>query len=156
MWVIPSSIPDGDVMYEMPMPIDRMTNFSGSGLPWPSAAVAYNPSQKGTCKYFAGQFTIDDAEPPNVYVDDFGRLGSPEAILTYVSNGERIEESTRVWGVDVVPHRNVVPHGARRGPEYYDSRNALVRSQEEIFRASGYGHDFDDAKDFGWGARPRV
>ena len=162
MWVFPSRVPDGEVTYEMPMPIDRMTNFSGSGLPWPSAAVAYNPSQRGSCKYFAGHYTIDDAEPPNVYVDvdghqgDAGDVGAPEAVLTYTSAGLSIVETVRVWGAEVVPHRNVVPHAARKGPEYYDSRNTRVRSQEEILRASGYGHAFDDAVDFGWGSRPRV
>lgn len=177
MWVTPNSLPEGDVQYLMPMPIDRMTTFPGSGLPFPSADIAYNPAQSGVCTYSGGRYVIEGAHPPNVYVGEDGVTREPEAILTYRSLGREVREAVSVNGVTRIRYRNIVSHPARTGPSYYDARNLPVRSQEAILRDSGYPSvqavqaapsrglfsdwfsssttSKEDAS-FGWGLRPRV
>jgi hypothetical protein len=155
MWVVPNHVPDGQVQFQMPMPADRMTTFEGSGLPFPSAHVAYNPSQSGYVP-LKGRYCIKGAHPTNVYVRDDGVLGTPEALLRYKSSGRDVFEAVRVHGVNTIPHRNVISHVARTGPDFYDAGEQPQRSQEAILRASEYGHDYDATIDYGWGSRPRV
>ena len=156
MWVEPSRVPDGNVEFQLPMPADHMTTFTGSGLPFPSAAIAYNPSQFGSCTLVNGKFQIKNVYPPNVYLQEDGTIGKPEALLRYTQGGKKIFEAVRLHGVSTIPHRNLISHPARTGPNFYDAGEHLQRSQEAILRASEYGHDYDASEDYGWGSRPRV
>jgi hypothetical protein len=157
MRVLPSYPPDGDVAYEMPMPASHITSFAGSGLPFPSASIAYNPSQRGVCTWQNGGYGFQaGAHPPNRYIDEEGGMQGPECILTYTSSGRPVTETVPVSGAEVVPHRRVTHHPDRTGPHFYDAGRLPVRSQEQILRSNGYGREWPAAASSGWGSRPRV
>jgi hypothetical protein len=51
------------------------------------------------------------------YLKDDGTIGKPEAILRYTSGGTSVYEAVRLYGVSTIPHRNIISHPARTGPD---------------------------------------
>lgn len=155
MRVSPTHVPDGDVAFQIAMPCDHRTSFTGSGLPFPSFQHAFTPCQSGLAVRDAGSFTLP-AHPPNVYLESSGRAAAPRARLVYTSMGARVDEWVPIVGVHPVPHRALTHNSHRTSPHYYDSRGLVVRSQERVLREGAFGHPSDPEADFGWGTRPRV
>lgn len=156
MRVQPTRAPDGEVAFQIAMPCDHRTSFTGSGLPFPSFQHAFNPCQSGNAvRAGGGEFTLP-ARPPNVYLGASGRPVPPQARLVYSAAGSRVDEWVPITDVPVVRHRALGHSAYRTSPIYYDYRGLAVRSQERILREGAYGHASDPGKDFGWGTRPRV
>lgn len=155
MRVSPTHVPDGQVAFQIAMPADHRTSFSGSGLPFPSFHHAFNPCQSGHAVRDGGAFTLP-ARHPNVYLESSGRAGEPRARLVYTTMGTRIDEWVPISGVRTVRHRALGHDVHRTSPLYYESRGLVVRSQERILREGAFGHVSVPETDFGWGTRPRV
>jgi hypothetical protein len=154
MRVSPTSAPDGPVAYQIAMPPDHRTSFTGSGLPFPSFTHAFNPCQSGHAVRDGGSFTLP-ARRPNAYLESSGRVAEHRARLVYNSLGRRVDEWVPISGVPRLPHRTLNHDANRTSPHYYDAGRLEVRSQEAILRASQFGHSAEPGT-FNWGSRPRV
>jgi hypothetical protein len=122
-----------------------MTTFEG--LVYLSKRTLAQPSQSGVCTVEKGN-ALYQSPSPNVRRDD-GVLGTPEALLRYKALGGMYSEPS-VHGVNTIPHRNVISHVARTGPDFYDA-GEQPQDHRKLSWASEYGHDYDATIDYGWG-----
>ncbi len=122
-----------------PAPIDRMTNYSGSGLPFPCAAIAFentpNHIEVGPSGIFEGTF----AYPNSYYTEDAFRkvVSSVFAVMHSSNSTEPIIVRMELPEQVPLTVRTLTHRPKRVDPEFYRAKEDIigVRGAEATMRA---------------------
>jgi hypothetical protein len=134
--------------YVSSAPYDRLSSFSGSGLPFPNKDVAFqNNPNKGKIDISKGTFDFTLIRP-NSFYENFDVLRTPFLRLTLDNNMVSID----------LPYKHVAYRGLqhpsmRKNPMFYNVKQP-IRSQEKVLRDSEY-MVYDQAPNF-WGLKPPI
>ena len=136
-----------------------LTNFSGSGLPYPNPDIAYeNTPNRGAVKSQGGSFEFK-IRYPNSYYIGLGTVCVQPCCHIKVCDGNNDGKIHTIKLGNGIPFRMLTypPTGKtapRSSPMFYDNREGLpVRSQEQVLRDSGYPESNKMPNDF-WGLKP--
>jgi len=153
---IKEHVVDQKLSFAAAAPADKRSSFSGSGLPWPSAALAFEQTPNiGTvsCDPATGAFTITMTVPNAYYVSLGSIYVGPKIYLSW-HNGHMKRERALDLG-EGIAYRKLTYPWQRSNTMFYDNQRLLtVRSQEQILRDSAY-NPAKEADKF-WGSRPPV
>ena len=112
---------------------DRLTNFSGSGLPFPSREVAFEGSPNIGRKLINNetkQFRLELLRP-NTYYDENYELVEPEVIIKYLSKNNK----TRVLNIPIdnkIPFRSLLQNKNKK------EINKIIETQEKKLLKNQY------------------
>ena len=108
-----------------PCPIDRMTSYSGSGLPFPCAAVAYENSPNNHVISTGGDFDAQFKYPNGYYMSD-AKQKIPPSIFFSLSPSNDQPVIVQFKLPDPLPLRTLGYRPMRQGPLYYSAKESLV------------------------------
>jgi len=154
---------DGTLHYYAACPADRRASFSGSGMPFADKEQAmYGTPNAGRVRMSGadGGFQVQLLRPNAYYVGLGTRYVPPTLHLWYVRGGQKRTAFIRLD--DGIPFRTLtyqtVPSNgrARQDATFYAAAPTLVRSQEDILRASAYPEDRKTTPANFWGTKPPV
>lgn len=112
-----------------PHPIDRMTSYSGSGLPWPCPNFAFEGSKNVLDVDVSGTFEGDMGYPNSYYTHDGLHRIPPSifVILYHVSGGEPISVRIELPEDETLKLRSLTHRTRHReGPTFYSEKEALI------------------------------
>lgn len=123
-----------------PAPIDRMTNYSGSGLPFPCAAIAFDNTPNRILVGESGQFQGVFAYPNSYYTNDaFNKVVSSVFAILYPKDVNEEPIVVRMELPEQVPLtvRTLTHRPKRVDPEFYRLKEDIigVRGAEATMRA---------------------
>lgn len=139
-------------------PPTKGISFSGSGMPYPNALVAYDRTpNKGIVPIVNGNFEFS-IKHPNAYYIGLGSLYLPPHINFKLCAPDQPDNYFSVQIDDGIPFRMLTyPAPPTKKPRinamFYCQPEKGVRSQENILRASAYPATYSMPDDF-WGERP--
>lgn len=116
-------------------PIDRMTNYSGSGLPFPCSDIAFENTPNKHIIESSGLFDIEFFYP-NSYYSQGGNTKIISSIFFILeSNGNK--EYIRFQLPDMCVLRTLRNRENRTGPEFYASKDYIlpVANAENVMRS---------------------
>ena len=150
---LPERPDDGVVQWVAAAPADYRSSFSGSGLPFVDAKMAfYNTPNHGTASVEPDRTVAVDLYAPNSYYVGLGTVRVPPTLhLVYTVGGRTVRQAVPVG--QGIPFRSLTYPGTRENTMFYAPEQPRIRSQEEILRASAYPSTNQEPADF-WGARP--
>jgi len=118
-----------------PNPIDRMFNYTGSGLPFPCANIAFEGTPNQAQIDISGLFNVVFKYPNSYYLPDARTKIAPSVFLSLSKNNMEEPELVRFELPDPLPLKTLSYRDGRDGPEFYDRIGGLgVHSQEYILR----------------------
>jgi len=157
---VPTKTNDATLLFWAANPADYLTSFSGSGLPFPNAEIAYeNTTNKGATKISGGvyQFRV---RFPNAYYSGLGSVYVEPCVHIKVCEEGGDNKIYTVNLSNGIPFRSLTypptqPGTApRTSPLFYAGRDELpMRTQEQILRDSGYPEKNTMPQNF-WGLKP--
>ena len=119
-----------------PNPIDRMSNYSGSGLPFPCADIAFDNTPNKYLIENTGFFTVIFKYPNSYYSQDgFTKIIS--AIFFILDTGNK-KENFKIELKDLCVLRTLTDRSSKKkGPEYYAAKDYLlpIDTSENVMRA---------------------
>lgn len=121
-----------------PAPIDRMTNYSGSGLPFPCAAIAFENTPNRIVVGPNGTFDGVFAYPNSYYTEDAFRKVPPSVFAILHRDGsEPIHVRMELPEPVPLTVRTLTHRPLRTDPEFYRIKEDLigVRGAEATMRA---------------------
>lgn len=118
-----------------PNPIDRMTNYSGSGLPFPCADIAFENTPSKLLVSSTGAFTAHFAYPNSFYMPN-GKDKVLSSIFFSLTDKNNKTVHLRYELDDLNPLRTLVNRGSRTGPEFYGAKDYLlpIATAENVMR----------------------
>ena len=122
-----------------PNPCTTMTNYSGSGLPYACATMAFEdtPSYK---KIEGASFDITLIYPNSYYAVGAKEKISPSIFFGFTPHSSITPTYVRLELPDILPLRTLTHRPTRTGPEFY-ARKAIIigvpDSQEALLRQIG-------------------
>jgi hypothetical protein len=131
------------VMYNAANPPTYNSNFSGSGLPYPTEDIAFeNTPNRGIVDVVNGDFKIT-IRYPNSYYINMGTLYIPPQIqLMLVDKSGNSISNIKVFKLgEGIPFRTLtwpVQRNWNKGSLFYDNQNLPVRTQYQILLDSAY------------------
>lgn len=146
--------PDGGIVeYIAAAPVERRASYTGSGLPYASASMAFeNTPNKGTASIVNGYVKVTLRCPNSYYVGLGTVLVPPTLYLTYYVAG--VHKQSNVLIGKGIPYRSLTYPASRSQASFYDNIQRLpVRSQEQVLRDSAFPEHA--AVDF-WGLKPAL
>lgn len=129
-----------EVIVSAPNPIDRMTNYTGSGLPFPCQYIAFeNTPNYAKITEPSGSFDLKFSYPNGYYTTDAYTKIEPSIFVTFHWK-DSSKESTmvRLPIADPLPLRTLSYRpNFYKGPEYYSAKTDIigVRGAEATMRA---------------------
>lgn len=145
------------ILFWAPNPPTYLNSYSGSGLPYPNANIAYeNTINKGTtvCKNGKFQFKI---EFPNSYYRGLGTVYVPPCYHVKKCGSSKMYTFEINQGISyrMLTYPTMAQNMKRNrvSPEFYHVESQDVRTQEQILRASAYPSINKMDADF-WGGKP--
>lgn len=132
---------DGRVYYNAPDPINTLTSYSGSAIPFPNKEFAYsNKLNVGSVKLNdqSGDFRIKMNVPNSYYSDFKGTIILPVITISYKLEDKEYSQDILVKNI---PYRSqYYPPGREQDKAHFYSRGwrLPVRTQEQILRSSAY------------------
>jgi hypothetical protein len=135
-------------------PADYMTNYSGSGLPFPNDAVAYeNTPNKGVVNVVDNKFSFR-LFFPNAYYAGLGTVYQKPHVNIQFNSQARMGPVMRIDLGQGIAFRSLTYPGERRNPFFYNGRFTLpIRTSEGVLRDSAYPCKNAMPLNF-WGLRP--
>jgi hypothetical protein len=133
-------------------------SFSGSGMPYPDASVAYDRTpNRGIVDVKNGQFTIH-MKYPNAYYIGLGSLYVPPHVNFKLCQEGQADSYMSIQIDDGIPFRTLTypappSKKPRTSPLFYHEPEYGARSQEDILRVSAYPATNTTPDNF-WGKRP--
>lgn len=101
-------------------PIDRMTSYAGSGLPWPSAELAFADGRSRRPIPPDGTISARIAYPNSYYAEGGTDRVGPAIFVRLARRGAGTEPVVVKLDLeDPVPLRSLTHRPERRGPEFY-------------------------------------
>ncbi len=165
---IQNTVNGGIIHYEAPNPIDRLSSFSGSGLPFVNYQQAFdNTPNRGNIELSTNNYFSIDILMPNSYYVGLGTVLIPPSLFIKYHNGEK-QVTVPIKVNQAVPYRSLtypisLEHASRKNSLFYSGMWDLpVRTQEQILRDSGYPETFNRQPQHKsipvnfWGAKPPV
>lgn len=116
---------DADTVWFMAArPADRRASFAGSGLAFPSRAIALEGTpNRGSVRRTDGTYAIKVLYP-NAYYD--GRQYVPPSVhLLYYVDGQAVVKTVAIG--DAIPHRDLIPRPPCRTEERWAVQSAEAR-----------------------------
>lgn len=125
------------IMIIAPNPIDRMTNYSGSGLPFPCSEIAFEntPNKYIISPLSNGNFDVTFRYPNSFYLPNgVDKLKSPIYFVLYLPNSD--VNYTRFELHDLCVLRTLTHRSARKGPEFYGAKDYVlpIANAETVMR----------------------
>jgi hypothetical protein len=117
-------------------PIDRMSNYSGSGLPFPNYEIAFENTPNIHKVDSSGTFNIPFKYPNSFYTPDGINKIIPSiyfVITDNANNSFRIQYELH----DIVALRTLVNRSSRKNPEFYAAKDYIlpIDTAENVMRA---------------------
>lgn len=147
MYIVLEEQPDdGLIIVTLPMPADRRTSFSGSGLPFPREDIAFGDDvesrRSGRTETLYSRpdsdiLHLNSLSAPNWYYRN-GVYGPPHARVAYAVDGRPVIRSVPVHDVPRVAGRSLTANaiGVREAPSP-PARAKIVETQYEALRRRG-------------------
>jgi hypothetical protein len=106
-------------------PIDRMTNYSGSGLPFPNHEIAFDNTKNFHNVDSSGLFDIYFKYPNSFYMPDGLNKIKPSIYFVFTDNNN---DSVRIQYEmhDINALRTLVNRSSRTGPEFYGAKDYIL------------------------------
>jgi hypothetical protein len=147
------------VKYSAANPPTYNSNFSGSGLPYPTEDIAFeNTPNKGVVEVVNGQFKFT-IKYPNSYYTNMGTIYvEPYVnILLVKENNEPIGKVNRISLGNGIPFRTLTYPNLRNENKvlFYENVGLPVRNQYQILLDSAYPLVNKEPSNF-WGLKPSV
>jgi hypothetical protein len=146
------------VKYSAPNPPTYNSNFSGSGLPFPTEEIAFeNTPNKGVAEIVNGQFSFTIRYPNSYYINMGSVYVGPHVKLLIVDKDNR--ELSPVENIKLgqgIPFRTLtwpVQRNWNMGPLFYENKDLPVRTQYQILLDSAYPSTNKVPNNF-WGTMP--
>lgn len=116
-------------------PIDRMSNYSGSGLPFPCSDIAFEKTPNKHVIDSSGLFDIEFFYPNSYYSQGAHTKIISSVFFILDSNGKK--EYIRFQLPDMCVLRSLYNRGNRTGPEFYASKDYIlpVANAENVMRS---------------------
>lgn len=117
-------------------PVDRMTSYSGSGLPFPCPDIAFENTPNTLEIDRNGSFSTVFTYPNSYYTNDQMQRVPPSIFFILGRNGAD-PVIVRFALDDVLPLRTLTHRPGRTGPEFYAKKEDLIAPQtaEGVMRA---------------------
>jgi len=131
-------------------PVDRMTSYSGSGLPWPCPNIAFdNTPNKATINQ-TGAFDVTFDYPNSYYSNDMlQRVGPSVFFILQRSMGDPafVRIPLQETHADILPLRTLTHRPGRTGPEFYAKKDALppMTAEQVMLTIKEYKAKYDIA-----------
>lgn len=116
-------------------PIDRMTNYSGSGLPFPCAEIAFENTPNKIIIDASGQFSTTFKYPNSFYAQNgIDKIISSVFFLLYDANNKVLNKQIEL--LDWCVLRTLTHRSARKSPEFYAAKDYLlpIANAETVMR----------------------
>jgi hypothetical protein len=129
-----------EVVISASKPINRMTNYTGSGLPYPCAQVAFeNTPNLLVVRDPTGAFDVVFSYPNSYYTADFYTRIEPSVFVSFQwKDASRESTMVRLPLEDRLPLRTLTYRpGFYKGPQYYAAKTDIigVRGAEATMRS---------------------
>jgi hypothetical protein len=117
-------------------PIDRMSNYSGSGLPFPNHEIAFENTPNIHQVDSSGTFNISFKYPNSFYMPDGINKIKPSIYFSFtdISNQEfRIQYELH----DILALRTLINRSSRKNPEFYGAKDYIlpIDTAEKVMKA---------------------
>lgn len=143
------------IKYVAANPPTYSSNFSGSGLPYPTENIAYeNTLNKGVIRVEKGKFSFK-INYPNSYYKNMGTVHvKPHVkVLLFNDKNENIGEEKILYLGEGIPFRAISRNIKNTSPLFYVNNNLPVRTQYQILLDSAYPSTNTVPNNF-WGSMP--
>jgi hypothetical protein len=109
-----------------PNPIDRMINYSGSGLPFPNEYIAFENTPNYILVDETQQIVDIKFKYPNSYYSPNGKNKILPSIFIQLTenNGKHFQLQYEL--IDLVNMRTLINRESRNGPEFYSSKDDIL------------------------------
>lgn len=123
-----------NIMLIAPNPFDRMTNYSGSGLPFPCADIAFENTPNKLLIDKSGIFTTTFSYPNSFYLPN-GKVKVISSLYLVFNIGDNIQNK-RLELLDLCILRTLSNRSSRKGPEFYGAKDYLlpIANAEDVMR----------------------
>jgi hypothetical protein len=108
-----------------PNPIDRMSNYSGSGLPFPNYEIAFENTPNIYTIDSSGVFDISFKYPNSFYIPDGINKIKPSIFFIFTDNNDdsfRLQYELH----DINALRTLVNRSSRKNPEFYGAKDYIL------------------------------
>ena len=108
-----------------PNPIDRMSNYSGSGLPFPNYEIAFENTPNIHTIDSSGIFNISFKYPNSFYIPDGINKVKPSIFFIFTDNNDnsfRLQYELH----DINALRTLVNRRSRKNPEFYGAKDYIL------------------------------
>ena len=112
-----------------PAPIDRRVSYSGSGLPFPCAAIALDGTPNHHEIQADGSFSTTFAYPNSYYSSDAAEKIPPSVFVVLHPTSGGAPNWIRFELPDDLPVRTLTHRAERTGPEFYAKKDDIVGIQ---------------------------
>lgn len=123
------------MMLIAPNPIDRMTNYSGSGLPFPCSEIAFDNTPNKILIDASGVFSTTFKYPNSFYAQNgIDKIVSSVFFILYQNDNNVVHK--RIELDDWCVLRTLTNRSARKNPEFYASKDYLlpIANAETVMR----------------------
>ena len=114
-----------NVIIIAPNPIDRMSNYSGSGLPFPNYEIAFENTPNIHTIDSSGVFDISFKYPNSFYIPDGINKIKPSIFFIITDNNDnsfRLQYELH----DINALRTLVNRSSRKNPEFYGAKDYIL------------------------------
>lgn len=113
------------VVVMAPNPIDRMSNYTGSGLPFPNNEIAFENTPNIVDVSNSGVINTVFSYPNSFYMPDgMNKIISSIFIVFTENNGNVFQKYYKLHDMNVL--RTLVNRTARKGPEFYAAKDYIL------------------------------
>lgn len=106
-------------------PVDNITSYSGTGMPFPNSDYAFENTPNKYVIGKSGLFDVDFTYPNSYYINN-GKTKLVSSIFFIFEDYEKKQKFIRFELNDLFPLKTLINREARKGPEFYNSKYALL------------------------------
>ena len=114
-----------DIIIIAPNPINRMSSYSGSGLPYPNYEIAFENTPNIHKIEASGIFDISFKYPNSFYMPDGINKIKPSIYFIFTTIDDksfRLQYELR----DINPLRTLINRNSRKNPEFYGAKDRIL------------------------------
>jgi hypothetical protein len=123
------TIPNRDIYKKVMLiaanPIDKMSSYSGTGLPYPCADIAFEGSKNNFEINASGNFNTEFSYP-NSYYTVANKMKVVSSIFFILENMQGKKEFVRFELKDMYPLRTLTNRESRSGPQFYSDKYDIL------------------------------
>ena len=108
-----------------PNPIDRMSNYSGSGLPFPNYEIAFENTPNIHKIDTSGVFDVSFKYPNSFYMPDGINKIKPSIYFIFTAN-DNMSFRLQYELHDINALRTLVNRSSRKNPEFYGAKDYIL------------------------------